>query len=107
MRIAVCSGCSWATGCLLWCAGKTMNGTLVGAHKEASMADRQTVGASLDGGLPDAFSVQRPVRGRFVLAEAVTDKAGEITLKWNVTVEIEGGERPALVAEWLGMQFTS
>jgi len=27
-------------------------------------------------------------------------------LKNEVTVEIEGGEKPALIADWLGMQFT-
>ena len=37
------------------------------------------------------------IRARFV-AEKVTDN--EVT--WKVTVELEGVEKPALVAEWLG-----
>ena len=45
------------------------------------------------------------VRGRFVLSEAVTGKPGEITLRYAVTVEIEGAERPALAADWLTRQF--
>ena len=45
------------------------------------------------------------VRGRFVLSEAVTEKPGEITLKYATTVEIEGAERPALAADWLTIQF--
>jgi len=41
------------------------------------------------------------VRGRFVLAGLTQPKPGEIDLTWQVTVEIEGGKRPALVADWL------
>ena len=47
------------------------------------------------------------VRGRFVLAEAITDKPGEITLTYDVTVEIEGADRPAIAANWLTRQFFS
>lgn len=47
------------------------------------------------------------VRGRFVLADAITDKPGEITLAYDVTVEIDGAERPAVAARWLGRQFFS
>lgn len=45
------------------------------------------------------------VRGRFTLSEAITDKPGEVTLKYAASVEIEDGERPALVADWLTRQF--
>jgi len=41
------------------------------------------------------------IRGRFVLADVVTDVAGERTLTYNVTVEIQDEEKPALVAEWI------
>ena len=45
------------------------------------------------------------VRGRFVL-NGVEEKApGQILLRHGVTVEIEGEDRPALVAEWLGLVF--
>ena len=45
------------------------------------------------------------VRGRFVLAAAKTEKPGEITLVYAVTVEIEGAGKPALAAEWITRQF--
>jgi acyl dehydratase len=45
------------------------------------------------------------VRGRFVLAEAKLRKPGELQTRTNVTVEIEGEDKPALVAEWLGLTY--
>ncbi|WP_426609422.1 MaoC family dehydratase [Bradyrhizobium sp. McL0616] len=45
------------------------------------------------------------VRGRFVLAEAKLRKANELQSRTNVTVEIEGEDKPALVAEWLGLIY--
>lgn len=45
------------------------------------------------------------VRGRFVLAEAKLRKAGELQSRTNVTVEIDGEDKPALVAEWLGLIY--
>lgn len=45
------------------------------------------------------------IRGRFVLAEAKLRKAGELQSSTNVTVEIEGEDKPALVAEWLGLIY--
>lgn len=45
------------------------------------------------------------VRGRFRLDKIDRGKPGEVTLRWAVTVEIEGVERPALVAEWITRQF--
>ena len=41
------------------------------------------------------------VRGRFILAEAEERAPGEITMKYNVAVEIEGAHKPAIAAEWL------
>lgn len=43
------------------------------------------------------------IRGRFELMSAEEKKPGHYLLKHAVTVEIEGEEKPALVAEWLGM----
>lgn len=43
------------------------------------------------------------VRGRFVLQEVVDRGPNEILAKSLVTVEIEGGDKPALVAESLGL----
>ena len=45
------------------------------------------------------------VRGRFVLAEARLRKPNEFQTRTNVTVEIEAEDRPALVAEWLGLTY--
>lgn len=43
------------------------------------------------------------IRGRFRL-DSVEEKApGQLLLRHTVTVEIEGEERPALTAEWLGL----
>ena len=41
------------------------------------------------------------VRGRFVLAEAKLRKPNELQSRTNVTVEIEGEDKPALVADWI------
>jgi acyl dehydratase len=45
------------------------------------------------------------VRGRFVLAEAKLRKPTELQSRTNVTVEIEGEEKPALVADWIGLIY--
>jgi acyl dehydratase len=47
----------------------------------------------------------RRVRGRFVLAEAKLRKPTELQSRTNVTVEIEGEDRPALVADWIGLIY--
>jgi len=45
------------------------------------------------------------VRGRFVLAEAKLRKPTELQSRTNVTVEIEGEDKPALVADWIGLIY--
>ena len=46
------------------------------------------------------------VRGRFTL-DSVEEKApGQILMRHTVTVEIEGEDKPALTAQWLGLIFT-
>ena len=40
------------------------------------------------------------VRARFTL-QSVEDVSGGVQITWAVTCEIEGGPKPALVAEWL------
>ena len=47
------------------------------------------------------------VRGRFTLAEVEERAPGERTLRWDVSVEVEGSERPALVARWLSRRYAS
>jgi len=44
------------------------------------------------------------VRNRIKLAAAEDKGGGRWLLKHEVTVEIEGADKPALIAEWLGMQ---
>jgi acyl dehydratase len=45
------------------------------------------------------------VRGRFTLAEATLRKPKELQSRTHVTVEIEGEEKPALVADWIGLMY--
>jgi acyl dehydratase len=46
------------------------------------------------------------VRGRFVLAEARLRKPNdELQSRTNVTVEIEGEDKPALVADWIALIY--
>ena len=47
------------------------------------------------------------IRARFILASAEEKKPGNYLLKHNVTVEIDGEDKPALIAEWLGMTVVS
>ncbi|MAK63375.1 MAG: Nodulation protein N [Maricaulis sp.] len=47
----------------------------------------------------------KKIRGRFTLAEATERKPGQWMLKYAVSVEIEGEEKPALMAEWLTLQI--
>ena len=45
------------------------------------------------------------IRGRFRL-DSVEEKApGQLLMRHTVTVEIEGEEKPAMTAEWLGLLF--
>ena len=46
------------------------------------------------------------VRGHFTLEGADEKAPGQLLLKHQVTVEIEGEEKPALTAQWLGLIFT-
>jgi acyl dehydratase len=45
------------------------------------------------------------VRGRFTLAEAKLRKPNELFSRTNVSVEIEGEEKPALIADWIGLIY--
>ena len=45
------------------------------------------------------------IRGRFVL-DSVEEKApGQLLIRHTVTVEIEGEDKPALTAQWIGLLF--
>jgi acyl dehydratase len=45
------------------------------------------------------------VRGRFTLAEAKLRKHKELQSRTSVSVEIEGEDKPALVADWIGLIY--
>lgn len=45
------------------------------------------------------------VRGRFVLAAFDQRAPGQYLARYTVTVEIDGQEKPALIADWLGLTF--
>ena len=50
--------------------------------------------------------VGQRIRARFTLLEFDEKKAKHFLLKYGVTIDIEGGDKPALIAEWLGMTVT-
>ena len=45
------------------------------------------------------------VRGRFTLVEAKLRKPTELLSRTSVSVEIEGEEKPAIVADWIGLIY--
>jgi acyl dehydratase len=100
-------------------AAAGFGGTIAHGFLSLSLLSRMAAEAML---LPDAIKMAvnygldrvrflapvksgKRVRGRFVL-DSVTEKApGQILLRHTVTVEIEGEDKPALTAEWLGLMF--
>ena len=47
--------------------------------------------------------VNSRLRGRFVLSELSRRSAGQVSTRFDVTIEREGAEKPAAAAEWLAM----
>jgi acyl dehydratase len=45
------------------------------------------------------------VRARFALANYEKLEGNGVQVTWNVTMEREGGDKPVLVAEWLGRSY--
>ena len=45
------------------------------------------------------------VRGHFTLTSLEERKPGEVTMLWDVSIEIEGQEKPALYAQWLNRRY--
>ncbi len=45
------------------------------------------------------------IRGHFTLKALEERRPGEVTFTWDVTVEIEGEEKPALIAEWINRRY--
>lgn len=50
--------------------------------------------------------VNAKIRAKASIVNVVEKAPGQFLLTYGVSVEIEGEERPALVAEWLAMSFT-
>ncbi len=51
--------------------------------------------------------VGKRIRATGTLAEVAERKPGNVVLKIDVTVEIEGEDKPALVAEWLSLHVVA
>lgn len=47
------------------------------------------------------------VRGRFILKGFEEKRPGQFLLTYTVSVEIDGGDKPALIADWLAMQMVA
>jgi acyl dehydratase len=52
-----------------------------------------------------AVRAGKRVRGRFVLQRFEEKRPGQYQFVHEVTVEIEGEDKPALIADWIGMIF--
>lgn len=46
------------------------------------------------------------VRGRFVLKDMTEKSPGQYLMTFAVTVEVDGEDKPALLADWLGLIIT-
>ncbi|MCF7697874.1 MaoC family dehydratase [Loktanella sp. M215] len=49
--------------------------------------------------------VDSDIRARFALAALDERQPGEVTVAWDVTVEIRGQDKPALIARWLNRRY--
>jgi len=79
---------------------------LRGAAGNALGSDPQASGYYLNYGfdrlrLVSPVRVGKAVRGRFQLTDRTRDARQRLVMTFHCTVEIEGDERPALVADWL------
>ena len=45
------------------------------------------------------------IRAHFILVSAVEKSPGAYLVKHKITVEVEGKDKPAMIAEWLGMSI--
>ena len=51
--------------------------------------------------------VNSRVRGRMTLSNVIEKRPGQFLFSWDVTVEIESEDKPALSAQWLTMAIVS
>lgn len=54
----------------------------------------------------NATPVDARIRGRLSLLEWTAKDEKSAKYKFQISIEIEGEEKPAVVAEWLGMSYT-
>lgn len=54
---------------------------------------------------PAAVPSGARIRGRYAL-QSLEEIDGGVQITWNVTVEVEGAQKPSMVAEWLVRQYT-
>lgn len=52
---------------------------------------------------PAPVKVGARIRARVTLADAAERKPGQIMIKLDVVFDVEGGDKPALTAEWLSL----
>ncbi|MBT4830867.1 MAG: MaoC family dehydratase, partial [Marinovum sp.] len=45
------------------------------------------------------------IRAHFTLQDYTEHKVNEATTVWDIRIEIEGQNRPALIAEWIGRRY--
>ena len=100
-------------------AAAGLGGTIAHGFLSLSLLSRMAADASL---LPDGLKMAlnygldrvrflapvrsgKRVRGRFTLDSMEEKAPGQWLLRHTVTVEIEGEEKPALSAQWLGLMF--
>lgn len=50
--------------------------------------------------------VGKRIRAKFELVSAEEKRPGQYLIKHRATVEIEGEDKPAMIAEWLGLTIT-
>jgi acyl dehydratase len=56
---------------------------------------------------PAPVKVGARIRARVELTDVAERKPGQVIMKLAVTIEIEGGEKPALIAEWLSLHVVA
>ncbi|MDQ7017959.1 MAG: MaoC family dehydratase [Robiginitomaculum sp.] len=52
-------------------------------------------------------AVNSKIRAAATIKEVIEKKPGQFLVTYSITIEIEGADKPALVAEWLAMSFTA
>jgi acyl dehydratase len=56
---------------------------------------------------PAPVKVGARIRARVELTDVAERKPGQVIMKLGVSIEIEGGDKPALIAEWLSLHVVA